>query len=213
VKTGEVQNCDITETEEFITRAALDNSNAKVFPPGTILVAMYGEGKTRGQIGRLTFPAATNQACAALINAKLAETTNQYVFYYLLGQYYLLRAESVGGNQPNLNLGIIKRWQISLPPFEEQQEIIGRIRSLFTLANQIEAQYEEVRRRVDRLSQSILAKAFRGELVPTEAELAETEGRSFESADELLGRINEKNGTGTEKERTDRSPRAKRAAV
>ena len=93
VKTGEVQNCDIDQAAEFITKRAVQESNAKVFPAGTLLVAMYGEGKTRGQICRLTFPAATNQACAALINSnKLPTATTRYVFLHLLSQYYALRA-------------------------------------------------------------------------------------------------------------------------
>lgn len=186
IKTSEVQNGDIIQTEEFITERATRESNAKVFPTGTLLVAMYGEGKTRGQIGRLTFPAATNQACAALINTSLPQTTNRYVFYYLLSQYYALRAQSVGGNQPNLNLGIVKGWNVPVPPLPEQQEIVRRIESLFALADRIEARFAQGQKRVDSITQAILAKAFRGELVPTEAELAKAEGRSFESAEELL---------------------------
>jgi type I restriction enzyme S subunit len=189
IKTSEVQNCDIMQTEEFITERAARESNAKVFPTGTLLVAMYGEGKTRGQIGRLTFPAATNQACAALINTNLPQASNRYVFYYLLSQYYALRAQSVGGNQPNLNLGIIKDWHIPLPPLPEQQEIVRRVEKLFALADRIEARFAEGRKRVASIAQAILAKAFRGELVPTEFELAKAEGRSFESAEELLSRI------------------------
>jgi len=189
VKTSEVQNGDIIQTEEFITKRAVRESNAKIFPTGTLLVAMYGEGKTRGQIGRLTFPAATNQACAALINTSLPQTTNKYVLYYLLSQYYALRAQSVGGNQPNLNLGIVKDWNVPVPPLPEQEEIVRRVESLFALADRLEARFAEGRKRVDSITQSILAKAFRGELVPAEFELAKSEGRSFESAEELLERI------------------------
>jgi type I restriction enzyme S subunit len=189
VKTGEVQNCDIQKSEEFITEAAVNDSNAKVFPAGTILIAMYGEGKTRGQIGRLLFPAATNQACAALVNVDISPATNAYVFYYLLGQYYELRAESVGGNQPNLNLGVIKQWLIPLPSQEEQVEIVRRLAHLLAIADKIEARYVAVRRQVDRFPQSILAGALRGKLVPAEAEVAKREGRPYESAEELLERI------------------------
>jgi type I restriction enzyme S subunit len=152
VKTGEVQNCDILATEEYITQAAVKNSNAKIFPAGAILVAMYGEGKTRGQIGRLTFPAATNQACAALINAELPRQTSQYIFNFLLSQYFRLRMESFGGNQPNLNLSVIKRWKVPLPPLAEQQEIVRRVESLFALADQLEQRLAQARRQVIRLN-------------------------------------------------------------
>jgi type I restriction enzyme, S subunit len=189
VKTGEVQNCDIGISEEFITEKAVNDSNAKVFPAGTILIAMYGEGKTRGQIGRLLFPSATNQACAALVNPDLHPATNEYIFFCLLGQYYALRAESVGGNQPNLNLGVIKQWQIPLPPLAERVEIVRQVKGFLAIADKIAARYKIVQQQVDRLPQSILAKAFRGELVPAEAELAERDGRTYESAEQLLERI------------------------
>jgi type I restriction enzyme S subunit len=78
---------------------------------------------------------------------------------------------------------------IALPPLPEQQEIVRRVEKLFAHADQIEVRFAEAQKRVDSLTQSILAKAFRGELVPTEYELAKAEGRSFESAEELLERI------------------------
>ena len=150
---------------------------------------MYGEGKTRGQVGRLRIEAVTNQACAALVNRELPDETNHYVFLFALSRYNELRAEAVGGNQPNLSLGIIKRWVVNLPPPEEQAEIVRRIEKVLALADKLTASYEKAREQLDQLTQSILAKAFRGELVPTEAELARREGRSYETAKELLARI------------------------
>lgn len=137
--TGEVQNCDIWKAEQHITPLAVEETNAKVFPAGTLLIAMYGEGKTRGQIGRLRIEAATNQASAALVNPMLPVTTNEYVFYFALSEYHRMRAEAVGGNQPNLSLGIIKEWEVNLPPLDEQAEIVKRIEAMFALAERIEA--------------------------------------------------------------------------
>ena len=189
VKTAEVQNGEIWETEEYITEDAIRNSNAKVFPAGTLLVALYGEGKTRGQVARLCIDAATNQACAALVNTEMAESTRQYVLLLLLSQYYRLREMASGGNQPNLSVGLIRGWKIPLPPLAEQHEIVRRVEQLFALADRLEAQLAAARTRVDRLTQSILAKAFRGELVPTEADLARRESRPYEPASALLERI------------------------
>ena len=66
VKTTEVCNCLINNTEEYLTQLGLDNSNCSLYPPDTILMAMYGQGKTRGQIAILGITATTNQACAAI---------------------------------------------------------------------------------------------------------------------------------------------------
>lgn len=202
VKTGEVQNCEIFAAEESITELALNNCNAKVFPAGTLLVAMYGEGKTRGQIARLRIEASTNQACAALVNPSLSQISNQYVFLYLLGQYQKLRAEAVGGNQPNLNLSTIKSWEIPFPGEARQQEIVENLEALFRTADALEVRYLKAKAHVDKLTQSILAKAFRGELV--------SQDPNDEPASILLERIRQQrngNGAPTVRSKTKQSRR------
>jgi type I restriction enzyme S subunit len=189
VRTTEVQNCEIFDTAEKITKSGLENSSAKLFPPSTLLIALYGEGKTRGQVARLKIAAATNQACSALVNPKMPEVTNHYVFWCLRRDYDNLREQSAGGNQPNLSNGLVKAWEIPLPPLDDQREIVHRIEALFALADRIEARVQAAVARVGKITQSILAKAFRGELVPTEAELARQEGRDYEPASVLLERI------------------------
>ncbi len=189
VKTGEVQNCEILNAEENITELAVRDTNAKVFPEGTILIAMYGEGKTRGQVGRLKIAAATNQACAALVNSSIPQELNEYVYLFCLSQYESIRQEAVGGNQPNLNLEKVKTWQLNLPPLIELQEIVRHVEALFKLADAIEKRVATATIRADKLTQAILSKAFRGELVPTEAELARREDRDYETATQLLDRI------------------------
>ena len=83
----------------------------------------------------------------------------------------------------------ISRLILPIPPVEEQKEIVRRVEAMFKLADTIEKRVAAVSLRAEKLTQAILAKAFRGELVPTEAELARREGRSYESASELLDRI------------------------
>lgn len=123
VKTTQIQNCIITENDidEWITEEGLKNSSAKMVTEGTILMAMYGQGKTRGQVAILNIDAAINQACAAIkINSTL---NNNYVYQQLLFKYKSIRNLSNTGSQENLSLGLIKRIYIYLPPLPEQKAI------------------------------------------------------------------------------------------
>lgn len=95
----------------------------------------------------------------------------------------------VGIAQGHFNVGSMKQTLVPIPPLLEQLEIVRRVEHLFAFADQIEARLTKAQAQVDRLTQSILAKAFRGELVPTEAELARSEGRDYEPASKLLERI------------------------
>lgn len=153
------------EAKEFVTHQAAKECNLKIFAPETLLLAMYGEGKTRGQVTELRIHAACNQACAAIsVDKNLAELG--FVKLRLEENYQEIRKMAAGGAQPNLNLGKVREIPISLPPKEMQADIVRRVDQLFTFAGQLEAQALAAKKRIDALTQSILAKAFRGELVP-----------------------------------------------
>lgn len=164
LKSGQVRNEFIYEADEFITEIAVKDTNAKIYPVDSILVAMYGEGKTRGQVGWTKIEAASNQAIAALVNINMKLVTKKYVYNFCLSQYNEIRAQAEGGNQPNLNLSKIKNWKIKLPSDIEQQEIVSRVESLFAKADTIEQQYQAIKEKIDTLSQALLHKAFKGEL-------------------------------------------------
>jgi type I restriction enzyme S subunit len=100
-----------------------------------------------------------------------------------------LTSDAYGAGKPGLNLDNIRTMAVGLPPVAEQREIVRRVDALFSLADALERRAAAATAHTDRLTQAILAKAFRGELVPTEAELARREGRPYESAVELLARI------------------------
>lgn len=120
VKTTELQNNRITSVNEYITKAGLDNSAAKIVPAGTILIAMYGQGKTRGMTAYLDIEASTNQACACIIPM---DSVNQvYLWQYFVFSYEKLRDMAKGGNQPNLNGDIIKNFPVLLPPLPLQHK-------------------------------------------------------------------------------------------
>ena len=104
--------------------------------------------------------------------------------------------ELTGGTaSPHLNVGDVKAFRVPLPPLLEQHEIVRRVSALFALADRIEAKVAAATKKADGLTQAVLAKAFRGELVPTEAELARREGRDYEPADKLLERIKAERST------------------
>jgi type I restriction enzyme S subunit len=90
----------------------------------------------------------------------------EFVLWHLRSGYLELRQKAAGGVQPNLNLGIIREWRISLPSCEEQAEIVRRIEVAFAWIDRLASEATSARKLIDRLDQSVLAKAFRGELVP-----------------------------------------------
>jgi type I restriction enzyme S subunit len=113
----------ITEADEFITEAGLSNSSAKPFPEKTILIAMYGQGKTRGQVAMLGIKAATNQACAAILPRE--DIDPRFVFLCLGSRYEEMRRLSNSGGQENLSQGLIQALQFSYPKDEGEQRRIG----------------------------------------------------------------------------------------
>ena len=125
VKTGEVNYYVIDSTEERITAEGLKGSAAKLCPPNSVLVALYGQGPTRGRVGMLGIEAAVNQACAAIYPN--AEFDPWFVYYYLSGKYLSLRAMAQGAAQPNLNLAMIKGFGIPTPALEEQKAAVASI--------------------------------------------------------------------------------------
>jgi type I restriction enzyme S subunit len=119
----------ITSAEEFITSEGLKNSSAKLFPEGTVLMAMYGQGKTRGQVALLGIEAATNQACAAILPRK--DIDPYFVFLNLAGRYEEIRWMSNSGGQENLSQGLIREIRFSFPPDDdEQRRVTACLRSL-----------------------------------------------------------------------------------
>ncbi|MFM4895189.1 restriction endonuclease subunit S [Aeromonas caviae] len=121
VTTAEVQFKVIKDTSEKITEEGLANSSAKLFPVDTILMAMYGQGKTRGQVAKLGIEASTNQACAAIVLHPDYEV--DYYYQFLVSQYENIREMANSGGQENLSGGIVKSIQVPVPPLPEQQKI------------------------------------------------------------------------------------------
>ena len=134
IRTGEVRGLHIRDAAERITELAVRDTNCKVFPVNTVLVAMYGQGQTRGRTGMLMTPAATNQACAAILPSD--KINAMFLFEVVKLQYERLRAMGRGGNQANLNLGMIKAFQVPRPPMEAQLRFVERVTALESIQRQ-----------------------------------------------------------------------------
>lgn len=142
VKTTELQNNVICNTDEKITQAGLDNSSAKIIPPNTVLIAMYGQGKTRGMTGYTSIECATNQACACILPCE--QFNQNYLWRYMILSYDKLRDMAKGGNQPNLNIGIIKNFPVLKPPIELQNDFA-------TFVERVDQQKQTVQQSLEKL--------------------------------------------------------------
>ena len=160
VKTSELQEDYIYDTEEKISKEAIQKSSAKIFPVGTVLIAMYGA--TIGKTAILGVKAATNQACAcAVCNDSLY---NKYLFYYLRFQKDSFIKQGKGGAQPNISQDIIKKNYIPLPPKVEQQRIVEQIESLFAKLDEAKEKVQDILDTFENRKTAILYKAFQGTL-------------------------------------------------
>lgn len=160
VKTGELNDDYIFETEEHITQEAISHSSAKIYPTDTVVIAMYGA--TIGKVGILGIPAATNQACACAIVKP--STDYKYLFYYAQSQKDDFIKKGKGGAQPNISQEIIKFHKFPLPPLAEQQRIVDRIESLFAKLDEAKEKAQAVVDSFETRKAAILHKAFTGEL-------------------------------------------------
>jgi type I restriction enzyme S subunit len=154
VKTGEISDGYIYSSVEKITESAIDKTNCKLFPKDSILVAMYGQGKTRGQVGILKIQASTNQACAAILPND--NYVSEFLYRLLQIRYLDLRELGRGGNQPNLNLTIVKNFEVLNPPLLIQNQFA-------TIVTKIEEQKAHVKKAIDDtqyLLDSLMAQYF-----------------------------------------------------
>lgn len=142
VKTGELVDGEILDTEEHVTESAVIETSLRLLPKGTVLVAMYGQGQTRGRTGLLRCEATTNQACFAILpNERFAP---EFLQFWFRSSYQRLRVmtEGRGGNQPNLNGQVLREELIPLPPLLEQRRIAARLREQFAEVAQARAAIE-----------------------------------------------------------------------
>lgn len=162
VKTGEVNYDPITQAEEFITEAGLQGSSVKVAPPGTLLMAMYGQGVTRGRVALLEVPAAYNQACAA-IHFDLAVKPS-FGRYFFMAAYEHVREGGNETSQMNLSTGAIQKFKIAVPPTQEQLAVVAFLdRSIWEIELLIEHAGQSLKLLSERRS-ALISAAVTGKI-------------------------------------------------
>ncbi len=121
VKTAEIDDSLICTSKHAISEKAVEEYGLKIYPPGTVFLAMYGQGKTRGRAAYLAMAATTSQNTAAIEPGPSLD--GQFAWHYLLSQYDVLRSLGNLGHLSHLNLGYVKTFRVPLPPIQEQVEI------------------------------------------------------------------------------------------
>ena len=131
IKTGDLKSEYLYMAEDYITEEGLNNSSAKIYEKGTVLLAMYGA--TIGATSILKIEACTNQACAAF--KKNDRVIPEYLYYFLKSQKEKFVKDGVGGAQPNISAGYLKKVEMEIPPFEVQRSIVNTLDKTVSIAN------------------------------------------------------------------------------
>ncbi len=168
VKTTEVNYCVIRDAEERITPAGLENSAAKLLSPGTLLMAMYGQGVTRGKVAVLGVAAACNQACAWIV-AIDERVDAKYLYHFLTYRYDAIRQLAHGGQQQNLNLDIVRALPVAVPNDGDTRRSIVAI--LDAIDSKIDVHHRK-RDLLDRLFKSLLQKLMASEIRVSDLDLS-----------------------------------------
>ena len=191
LKTGDLNDGIVTETDEKITAAAVSESGLKINPPGSVLIAMYGA--TIGKVGILDIPSSTNQACCACVPEDFVD--NKYLFYFLLSQRKRFVSMGAGGAQPNISKSKIINFPFPLPAIEEQRRIVAKLEALLPLIDEYgrdQKQLEKINKDFPvQMEKSFLQEAISGKLVPQRDDEPEVEHLG-ETPDEVPFEIPEK---------------------
>lgn len=165
VTSGSLNNEFVDSADSFVTDLALKETNLKLLPKHTLLVAMYGEGKTRGKCSELLIEATTNQAIAGIVLNEKYPISRKFLKFYMFKNYADIRRQSSGGVQPNLNLSLVGNIIFPLPCLAEQTQIVAILENKLTACDQLAAELAKQLKQADLLKQAVLKAAFSGNLL------------------------------------------------
>lgn len=178
----------------FLPKSKIDPARHHSVAAGEIILALdrpiVAAGLKIARVGESDLPALLVQRVMRFKMADKADT--DFLFYCLRDKRFIdfvAHEGMTGSDLPHITGTGVAEFPVPLPPPDEQFELVRKIESMFKLADAIESRVQAAAARANKLPQSILSKAFSGELVPTEAELARLEGRTYETAEELLKRV------------------------
>ncbi len=184
-KTGELGHRLISRSEECISEEALAASSAKVFPRGSVVLAMYGA--TIGKVSILGVDAATNQACA--VGTPDAVGTG-FLYAFLISQTKGFIDAGRGGAQPNISQGTVREWPVLVSPANEQTRIIEKLEALLSDLDAGVAELKAAQKKLAKYRQSLLKAAVNGTLTASwREEQRQRAGEPEETGAQLLERI------------------------
>ena len=156
MSSGEVNKRTIYSTDRCITQRGFDSCSTKMIPSGAVVVALAGQGKTRGTVARTRIELCTNQSLCAIVSNEHLES--DFLFHYLVSQYDNLRAISSGdGTRGGLNLKMIREYKVPVPPLEVQREIVRILDQFTTLEAELEAELEARRAQYEHYRNHLLS--------------------------------------------------------
>ncbi len=158
VTSGALNDNFVTEASDYVTDLALKETNLRIYPKHTLLIALYGERKTRGKCSELLIEATTNQAIAAIVQEGMSEKLRKYMKWFFQKNYGDIRLKSSGGVQPNLNLSIIENTLFPMCSIEETNQVVDTIETKQSEADQLERTITTALQQAKALRQSILKK-------------------------------------------------------
>jgi type I restriction enzyme S subunit len=162
IKTSELLDNRISKSEIYVSQQAASDYRLKLYPVGTVLLAMYGQGKTRGRVGLLTISATTTQNAAALVPD--ASLDSEFLWLWLRSQYKFLRGIGYQGDLSHLSLGFVKQLEIPVPSISKQRSIAAALIKELESSEQLHRKTQEQFDSMEQLPAALLRQAFTGKL-------------------------------------------------
>ena len=139
MSSGEVNQGEVKFTEKKITKKGYDATSTKMVPANTVVIALAGQGKTRGSVAITRISLCTNQSLCAIVTDETV--LSEYLFHYMRSQYLKLRDLSAGnGTRGGLNMKMIEAYLVPVPPVEIQSEIVGVLNGFTNLLMELNAE-------------------------------------------------------------------------